>query len=218
MSSPALSATSNERAGSRSPSGAVLGHDRISDQLEAWSRQDGPRTIGSLIEAFGPKSFAVLFVVLLALPALPVPTGGLSHLFEGVAMLLALELVIGQRDVWLPKRWESKPMKGVTNPKFVNVLVRRIRWLEHFTRPRLAGLLERRFASRLFGVAVFGLSLTAFMAPPFSGLDTLPALGVVVISLGMLLGDAVIVMAGGVIGTGGIALVVGLGSVIVSLL
>ena len=30
---------------------------------------------------------------------------------------------------------------------------------------------------------MFGLTLSAFLAPPFSGLDTLPSLGVVVIGL-----------------------------------
>jgi hypothetical protein len=214
MSSPALSASPSRSP--RSPEAA--GEGSISDDLEAWSRQKSARTIGSLIETFGPRSFAVLFVVLLALPALPLPTGGLSHLFEAVAMLLALELIIGQDDVWMPRRWESKTIKGVSSPKFVNVLVKRIRWVERFARPRCSGLLEARMASRLFGAAVFGLSLTAFLAPPFSGLDTLPALGVVVISLGMLFGDALIVAAGGAIGAAGLALVVGLGSVIVRLL
>jgi hypothetical protein len=214
MSSPALSASPSRSPRSRE---AVSG-DSISDDLEAWSRQQAPCTIGSLIETFGPRSFAVLFVVLLALPALPLPTGGLSHVFEAVAMLLALELIIGHEDVWVPRRWESKRIKGVSSPKFVNVLVRRIRWVERFARPRWSGVLESRMASRLFGAAVFGLSLTAFLAPPFSGLDTLPALGVVVISLGMLFGDALIVAAGGAIGVAGLAVVVGLGSLIVRLI
>lgn len=214
MSSPALSASPSRTPRSRE---AVAG-ESISDDLEAWSRQKAPRTIGTLIETFGPRSFAVLFVVLLAFPALPLPTGGLSHLFEAVAMLLALELIIGHDNVWVPRRWESKAIRGVSTPKFVGILVKRIRWVERFARPRWSGLLERRMSSRLFGAAVFGLSLTAFLAPPFSGLDTLPAVGVVVISLGMLFGDALIVAAGGAIGAAGLALVVGLGSVIVHLL
>lgn len=195
----------------------MTGEGKISDQLEAWAHREGPRTIGSLIDTFGPGSFAVLFVVLLAFPALPLPTGGLSHVFEAAAMLLALELIIGRSEVWIPRRWESKTIKGVTSPKFVNLLVRRIRWMERFTRPRLRGLLQHPMTSRLFGAAVFGLSLTAFLAPPFSGLDTLPALGVVVMSLGILLGDAVITLTGAGIGAVGVAVVVGLGSVIVNL-
>src|SRR4051812_40450670 len=46
----------------------------VSTELDAWLARDEPKTIGNLIELFGPKSFALLFVLLLGLPALPLPT------------------------------------------------------------------------------------------------------------------------------------------------
>ena len=48
----------------------------------------------------------------------------------------------------------------------------------------------------MFGLVVLGLALTAFLAPPFSGLDTLPSLGVVVLALGYLLADIVLASVG----------------------
>ena len=54
-------------------------------------------------------------------------------------------------------------------------------------------------------------AVTAFLAPPFSGLDTLPALGVVLLSIGVLLEDVVIVAVALAVGAGGIALVFVLG-------
>jgi hypothetical protein len=62
---------------------------------------------------------------------------------------------------------------------------------------------------------VFGLTLSAFLAPPFSGLDTLPALGVVVIGLGVLLRDAALAAVGAVIGAVGVGTVLALGSLAV---
>ena len=53
----------------------------------------------------------------------------------------------------------------------------------------------------------YSIFLGAFVAPPFSGLDTLPSLGVVLLSLGVLLEDALIATAGIAIGAGGISLV-----------
>jgi hypothetical protein len=76
----------------------------------------------------------------------------------------------------------------------------------------LACQVRRRACPARFGVVVFALTLTAFLAPPFSGLDTLPSLGVVVISVGMLLGDGVLAGVGLLVGAFGVALVVGLGS------
>jgi hypothetical protein len=108
--------------------------EKLSNQLERWFGEDGPRTIGSLIDLFGEKSFAVLFVVLMAIPALPLPTGGVTHVLEVVAMLLALELIVGRRTVWLPERWNRLELGGPSSRRFVGTLLRQIRWFERFSR------------------------------------------------------------------------------------
>jgi hypothetical protein len=190
---------------------------KVSVELEQWFGSDRKKTGADLLDTFGPRSFAILFIVLMALPALPLPTGAVSHVLEILTMLLALELVIGRTEVWIPKRFRNRELKGLSNPKFSNTLLKRIRWFEKFSRPRMAGLLGNRLTGVVFGVAVFGFALTAFLAPPFSGLDTLPALGVVVLSLGVLLGDIVIAGIGLGIGAIGIAVVIGLGKAITKL-
>lgn len=185
--------------------------EKLSDQLERWLRGRGPKTVGSLNEVFGEKSFAVLFILLLAVPALPLPTGGVTHLFELMAMLLALELIAGRRQIWLPQRWRRMTLGPVAQRRFSEVLLRRIRWLERHSRRRLGFLLSPRRSGIVYGAVVLVLSLTAFLAPPFTGLDTLPALGVVVISVGVLLEDSLLALAGALIGAAGVVLVVALG-------
>jgi hypothetical protein len=59
-----------------------------------------------------------------------------------------------------------------------------IRWLERFSRPRATYLFDHRLSNLVFGVLVLAGSLAAFLAPPFTGLDTLPSLGVVLLSKG----------------------------------
>ena len=76
-------------------------------------------------------------------------------------------------------------------------------------------MVVHRWSGVIFGMTVLALSLVAFIAPPFSGLDTLPALGVVVISLGVLLEDFLMTAIGVVIGAIGALLVVVLGSVVI---
>ncbi|MDQ1506060.1 MAG: hypothetical protein QOD57_3787 [Actinomycetota bacterium] len=190
---------------------------KVSVQLEEWFGSSRKKTLGDLVDTFGPRSFAILFIVLMALPALPLPTGAVSHVLEIVTMLLALELMVGRSEVWIPKRFQDRELKGLTGPKFSRALVKRIRWFEKFSKPRMAGLLENRVTNMAFGAAVFGLALTAFLSPPFSGLDTLPSLGVVVLSLGVLLGDIVIAAVGLGIGVLGLVVVIGLGKAITKL-
>jgi hypothetical protein len=152
----------------------------------------------------------------MALPALPLPTGGATHVLEVITMLLALELLAGRRHVWLPARWRRFELAGASRQKLVTALMKRIRWLERFSRPRGALLFGHRLTGVAFGLVVLVLALTAFVAPPFTGLDTLPALGIVVLSMGILLLDAVLVACGIAIGALGIGLVVGLGSAALS--
>jgi hypothetical protein len=193
----------------------VQTHENVSDRLERWFLGARPRTLGSLIDLFGEKSFAVAFVVLMATPALPLPTGGVTHVLEALTMLLALELIVGRRTIWLPQRWMRRDLTGKSGMRLANALLRQIRWLERYSRPRLRKLILYRGSGVIFGITVFALTLVAFISPPFSGLDTLPALGVVVVSLGVLLEDFLMTAAGLVIGAIGTLLVITLGSLVV---
>ncbi|HWX87949.1 MAG TPA: exopolysaccharide biosynthesis protein [Solirubrobacteraceae bacterium] len=186
--------------------------NKVSDELGHWLASDGEKTLGSLIELFEEKSFAILFVVLLGVPALPLPTGGATHVFELVAMLLALELIAGRRQIWLPQRWRRLELAGEKQQRFIAALMKMIRWLERFSRPRMRFLFDHRLSNIVFGAFAIGGSLAAFLAPPFTGLDTLPALGVVLLSLGVLLEDILVVVAALLLGIAGVALEVVLGS------
>jgi hypothetical protein len=185
---------------------------RFSDELERWLSSDADKTLGGLIDLFGQKSFAIMFVLLLGVPALPLPTGGATHLFEVVAMLVAIQL-IGNRDrIWLPRRWRRLQMGGSGQQRFLGALIKGVRRLERRSRPRLAFLFRQRLSNVVFGALVLGGSLGAFLAPPFSGLDTLPALGVVLVSLGVLLEDAAVAIVGVLAGAAGVLLEIVLGS------
>lgn len=161
---------------------------------------------------FQDKSFAILFVVLLGVPALPLPTGGATHVMEIIAALLALELVAGRREIWLPQRWRRLELAGPRQQRFLAALMRLIARLERISRPRWSWLFHWRFSQIVFGLLVLAGTAGAFFAPPFSGLDTLPALGVVLLSLGVLLEDALFAAAAIVIGVAGVILEIVLGA------
>jgi hypothetical protein len=199
-------------AGSASTAGDRLAQARgVSERLERWLRSDGDKTLGSLIELFEKKSFALLFILLLGVSALPLPTGGATHVFEVIAMLLAVQLIMGREEIWLPQRWRRLRLAGDRQQRFIVRLMKMIRWLERLSRPRLTFLFNHRLTNVVFGVLVIAGSLGAFLAPPFSGLDTLPSLGVVLLSIGVLLEDFAIVAAAIAVGVAGVLLEIVLG-------
>jgi hypothetical protein len=185
---------------------------QVSDELERWLSSEDERTLGSLVELFQEKSFAILFILLLGVPALPLPTGGATHVFEIIAVLLALELIAGRKKIWLPQRWRELEMAGDKQQRFIAALMRMIRRLERISRPRLRFLFNHRLSNIVFGLLVVGGSIGAFFAPPFTGLDTLPSLGVVLLSLGVLLEDILVVVVALAVGVAGVVLEVVLGS------
>jgi len=186
----------------------------FSDELEAWLRGDAPKTVGALGDQFVERSFAVTILLLMFLPALPIPTGGLTHVFELITLLIALQMVIGRRTLWLPRRFAQRALGPSITEKAVPFIGRRIRWFERFSQPRLAGLFAQRWFVRILGLVIIVFTIGALLAPPFSGLDTLPALGVVVICLAIILEDILVLVIGFVIGTGGILLIITIGAAI----
>jgi hypothetical protein len=183
---------------------------RVSDELEAWLDGDAEKTIGDLVDVFDKRAFALVFVILMGVPALPLPTGGATHVFEVITVLLALELIAGRAEVWLPRRWRARQVD--TDGRFIRTLLRAIRRVERLSTNRFSFLFGHWLSNVVFGLVVAIGATAAFLAPPFTGLDTLPALGVVLVSLGVLLEDFVFVMAGVVVMAGGVLLELVVGS------
>jgi hypothetical protein len=183
---------------------------RVSDELEAWLDGEAEKTIGGLVDVFDKRAFALIFVILMGLPALPLPTGGATHVFEVITVLLALELIAARTEVWLPRRWRARQVD--TDGRFIRALLRAIRRVERLSMNRFSFLFGHWLSNVVFGLVVAIGATAAFLAPPFTGLDTLPALGVVLVSLGVLLEDFVFVVAGVVVMAGGIALEIVVGS------
>jgi hypothetical protein len=190
----------------------------FSQKLQTLSSGNKPKTIKALVDTFEDQSFAVLFLFLMAIPALPLPTGGITHIFEIIVMMLSIELMLGRHVIWLPQKWLKLKLPDKfwtsTIPRLTKFVVK----AESFSKPRLSRLTTSRFFGIFAGFIVFVFTLFAFLAPPFSGLDTLPALGVVIIALAMLLEDIFIGIAGLLVGFTGIALVITLGSVVFKLI
>jgi hypothetical protein len=189
----------------------------FSDELEALLDDDS-LTVGDVMTALDERSFALVLMLVMFPSALPVPTGGVTHVLEIVAALVSAQLVVGRTELWLPKRMLDHQLGPTFTGKFLPAVMRRVRQVERIARPRFARLFENRVALACVGAVILLFVVGAFVAPPFSGLDTLPSIGVVVVSLGLVFRDGVIVAVGVVVGLVGIGLVVALASALYSFL
>lgn len=187
----------------------------FSHELGDWLSSDAPKTLGGLSDIFGERAFAVAILLLMFPAALPLPTGGVTHVLEIIAILVAAEMVVGLTTIWLPDRWRHRELGGVLTGKALPFIVRRVARAERFSKPRGAILLNQRWFNQILGLVIIGLAIGALMAPPFSGLDTLPALGALGVTLGIILGDLLVVAIGALFGASGIIITVVLGAAVI---
>ncbi|HCM51626.1 TPA: hypothetical protein DIS56_00615 [Candidatus Saccharibacteria bacterium] len=192
--------------------------ETFSQEIEKWLKSDGPKTLSSLIEVFGAKSFGVIILFLMIIPALPLPTAGVTHVFEIVVMLLALEMIGGLKTIWLPNRWQNMRLGKIMERRAIPMIARRISWFERRSSPRWRRVFELPLMSQLIGLLIFIFALAAFLAPPLTGLDTLPSMGVVVICLGLILEDSLFLFVGSFFGSLGVAIIIGLSTFVIKLL
>jgi hypothetical protein len=190
----------------------VAAGEPFSDELERWLRSDGEKTLGSMSTVFAERSFAAMILLLMILPATPLPTGGVTHVFEVITVLLGLQMVIGRRTIWLPARFARRSLGATTTDKAIPFIVKLIRRVEKYSKPRGARLFANGLFYRLIGIVVIVFAIAAAVAPPFSGLDTLPALGAVVVALSIVLDDVLVLAVGVGLGAGGILLAVTVGT------
>ena len=189
----------------------------LSDEVESCLQQRDV-TLGQLNDTLDKRGFALVLMLLLLPSALPIPTGGVTHVLELCAVVVTLQMIAGRSDLWLPRRIAAHSLGETFTAKAATKMLRFLRWFERHSRPRGVRLLDTRLAVSGFGIAMLLFVLGALVAPPFTGLDTLPSLGVVVVCVGLLLHDGLIAAAGVVVGVVGLVLTLVLGVAAWSLL
>ena len=188
----------------------------FSVELHDWFKDGHDKTLLGLSQLFAEKSFAIIFLLLMTPSALPIPTGGITHVFQLIVMLLCLEMIIGRRALWLPKRWLKVNVGKLSRGKAAKKLISIIEWFERWSRRRGSRLMTLRWTRSFIGLIILIFTIAAFGAPPFTGLDTLPSLGVVIISLALILEDILILISGVIVGIVGIGLELAAGTALYS--
>ncbi len=159
-----------------------------------YSSYSKPVTLNEILEIAGERTFGFLFV-LLALPsALPIPAPGYSTPFGIVMFLLAVQLILGRDQPWLPEKFRKR---GFERQKIQGLIEKGIPWLkkiEMVARPRLTPVCTSRAGQMAIGIAIALMSISMMIPIPLT--NTLPAIGIFVTGFGLLDDDGAISLAG----------------------
>lgn len=143
------------------------------------------------------RIFGFLLIILSLPSALPVPAPGYSIPFGILMLVLAIQLILGSKIPWLPKRMMQGSMKLTTVQKFLKTGLPWLRRLEALTKPRMSYICTSLLGRIIIGVAIALMAIS--MMIPIPGTNTLPAIGIFVTAFGLQEDDGFISLGGLVI-------------------
>jgi hypothetical protein len=164
-------------------------------------------TVGDLVERLARRGFGLLMIVLALPTMIPVLPPGSAVAVGILYFILGGQMLVGLERPWLPLRLRRYRL----SPKAVAILRHRgvpiVRRVERYSRPRPL-FPNERVAARAVALAVLLIGMILILPLPF--LNTLPAIGVLLLGIGLLNRDSVFLLAGFAL-TIAVALVVAFG-------
>ena len=153
-------------------------------------------TLRELLAHVGEQGLLV-FCAILAMPFLLPVTLPFMSTALGLPMLLIGIAVVLNRVPWLPSRLLDHALPSATVQHVLERATHAADRFEHLVRPRLLGLTDSALANSIHGL-VLVIAVLVLMAPlplvPFA--NTLPAVGVILLCLGMAERDGVLILLG----------------------
>jgi hypothetical protein len=187
---------------------------RTSGLLSALAALPGERVgVATIMSALQERAYALL-VVLLGLPnCLPMPPP-IPLVCGLVLAFVALQMLTGRATPWLPQALLGKSIGKAELARAVARAVPVLIRLERVSRPRLT-MLGGPVALPVLGLLILALALGLIVAAPLIGQIPL-GLAVCLVGLGLVERDGLFIIAGAIVGAGGLVLSAGFAYAIVS--
>ncbi|BAW96980.1 exopolysaccharide synthesis protein [[Synechococcus] sp. NIES-970] len=170
---------------------------RLSKELHRYFFEEDRGETVSLAQVMAiteEKVFGIVLAILSFPSALPIPAPGYSTPFGILIFLIAIQLIIGRTQLWLPLSWQKKTVKTTMAQ---GVLEKGLPWLkkmEAIAHPRLPFVCQSRTGRMIMGITM-ALMATSMMIP-IPGTNTLPAMGIFITAFGLQEDDGLISAAG----------------------
>jgi hypothetical protein len=149
----------------------------VGELMDRLEDSDGP----------GPVLFALTLPVLLPMPP------GVSMLLALPLLMVAPQLALGRRRLWMPKALSRRTITRKELVKLLHRVLPSVERFEQLSRPRLV-FLTGRSGARLVGVACTLIALVLVLPIPFANL--VPALALGLFALGLTRRDGLLILAG----------------------
>ena len=154
--------------------------------------------VSTILEGFHERGFG-FFLFALSLPsAIPIPAMGMHTVVSIPMLLLTGQQAIGRHTVWMPDIILRQTVKRDLVKKILEHCIPWSLKLEKICRPRM-GFMTQGIWSHIIGI--LGFLMVACIAVPLPLTNTVPAIGLIFMSAGVLVRDGLAVLIGAIVGT-----------------
>lgn len=167
-------------------------HLRFSQEIKTLLQRlaEQPLTLGDVLSETSERGFS-LVIALLVLPFLfPMPPG-LTGPFGVACLLLSLQMLLGRRSPWLPKKIATYQFPRRFAQIILHNLRRVTRLLEKITRPRLTKIASHALTWRFNGLCISWLTLLLISPVPFT--NPIPTVGILLFAVASLESDGLLI-------------------------
>lgn len=174
--------------------------------LDVAADIDGPDiSLADLMARLRGSAFGGLLLLIALLNMVP-NLPGTSIIFGLLMLVPAVQLAMGRRALWLPKRLGSMSLSAERLRKVVDAVAPRLQRLEHWVRPRWSHLALPPWEQAI-GIVLIALALLVALPIPLS--NWVPAFAVLLVALGLIESDGLLIAIGLCLGVAS-AVIVGL--------
>lgn len=158
-----------------------------------------------ILEALHERGFGFLLFIFALPAALPFPGLGINTIIALPLFFLTAQQMLGRKTIWIPECIKYKSISRSFFEKLVTKSMPIIKKVEFFLKPRLGGVTQGVF-SNLIGLV--GLIMAISITIPLPLTNTVPAMGIALMALGVIMRDGLAVIAGAAIGLAWVGLLV----------
>ncbi|WP_353933205.1 exopolysaccharide biosynthesis protein [Okeanomitos corallinicola TIOX110] len=166
-------------------------HLRFSQDIKSLLQRltEKPLTLGDILAETSERGFS-LVIALLVLPFLfPMPPG-LTGPFGFACLLLSLQMLLGRRSPWLPRKIATYKFPRSFAEIILKNLRRVTKLLEKIARPRLTKIASNGLAWRFNGLCISWLTILLISPVPFT--NPIPTVGILLFAVASIESDGLL--------------------------
>jgi hypothetical protein len=160
----------------------------IKNLLQRLAEQ--PLTLGDILSETSERGFS-LVIALLVLPFLfPMPPG-LAGPFGAACLVLSVQMVLGKRSPWLPKRIANYKFPRPFAQLLLQNVGRITKVLQKIARPRLPKIAHNPLTWRINGLCISWLTILLISPIPFT--NPIPTVGILLLTVATIEADGLLI-------------------------